>query len=122
MFENAVRMKLRFNFRGLLSVEDLWDLSVENLDSIYQNLHSKAKEQKGKSLLRKKNKKDTVLELQIDIVKHIVTVKLAEQEARETATLRAVRKQKLLQVLEKKQDQTLEGMSEEEIQELISEL
>jgi hypothetical protein len=122
MFEKAARMKLRFQFRGQCSVEDLWDLNVESLDSIYQEIHTKMKAQKGKSLLRKKNHKDTVLELQSGIVKHIVTVKLKEQEARENATVTKARKEKLLGLLAEKQDESLRDMSEEDLQKLIDEL
>ena len=32
IFEYAVRNKVRFPFKGMISVEDLWDLSLTNLD------------------------------------------------------------------------------------------
>lgn len=39
IFEFATRNKVRFSFKGLISVEDLWDLSLTNLDSIYKELN-----------------------------------------------------------------------------------
>ena len=42
MFEVATRNKFRFPFKGLISVEDLWELSVDNLaakkDAELQNM------------------------------------------------------------------------------------
>ena len=51
IFERATRMSLRFNFKGLISVEDLWDLSLQDLDSIYKILNSKLKQSSEESLL-----------------------------------------------------------------------
>ena len=47
MFEKASRMKLRFNTqRGVLSVEDLWDLPLIQLDNIAIALNKKLQESK----------------------------------------------------------------------------
>ena len=40
MFEIAARNKFRFPFKGMISTEDLWDLSVENLDNVFKTLNS----------------------------------------------------------------------------------
>lgn len=48
MFEKASRMKLRFNTqRGVLSVEDLWDLPLIQLDNIAIALNKKLQESKN---------------------------------------------------------------------------
>jgi len=83
IFEYATRNKVRFSFRGLISVEDLWDLSLTNLDSIYKELNKQSKQSEEESLLNIKTQEDELLNVQIDIVKHIVSVKLAEKEERE---------------------------------------
>jgi len=82
MFEIAVRSKLRFPFRGLISVEDLWDLNVENLDAVFKELNSQIKRVQEESLLKTKSKQDEELELKINIVKYIVSVKLEETDLR----------------------------------------
>ena len=51
IFEFAARNKMRFAFKGMLSVEDLWDLDVKNLDSIFQGLNSQLKQTKEEGLL-----------------------------------------------------------------------
>lgn len=121
MFEKAARLKLRFPFRGQCSVEDLWDLSLKDLDFIYKSLRRQQKEQEGESLLDAKSQANEVLDLQIDIVKHIVTVKLAEKEARENEAARAERKQKILAIIESKQEDELREKSVEELEALIAE-
>lgn len=121
IFEKAVRLKLRFQHRGLLSVEDLWDLCVEDLDSIYKRLNAEAKTQQEESLLDTRSKKDEILDLQIGIVKHVVAVKLQEQEERENEVVRLARKQKLLTILEEKQDADLLDLSADELKEMILE-
>lgn len=122
MFEKATRLKLRFPFRGQCSTEDLWDLGVRQLDEIYKALNGQLKAQQGDSLLDEKSDANETLELQINIVKHIVSVKLAEAEARENAAVRAAKKQKLLAKIEAKQDAALDDMSIEELQGLAAEL
>jgi hypothetical protein len=119
MFEVAVRTKMRFPFRGMVTVEDLWDLSVENLDSIYKTLNSKVKQAKEESLLESKNKEDEVLEVQIEIVKHIVKTKLEENALRLQEKAKKEKKQKLLSLLSEKQDEDLKNKSAEEIQAML---
>jgi len=122
LFEKATKMKLRFEFRGLSSVEDLWDLTVKELDSIYKNLNSKLKQSQEDSLLNTKTKEDEVLKLQVEIIKHIVEVKLQEAETRELVKERKVKKQKLMEILANKQDADLQGKSTEELQKMLDEL
>lgn len=80
---NKARMKLRFNTqRGVLSVEDLWDLPLIQLDNI---------------------------------AKHIIDVKLQEQEDRLLESEKKAKRQKILDLMAKKQDAELEGKSLEEL-------
>lgn len=99
IFEYATRNKVRFPFKGMISVEDLWDLSLPNLDSIYKTLNKQVKQSEEESLLDTKTDVDTELEVQIDIVKYIVLVKLAEQETREKARTKRERKQKIMSII-----------------------
>ena len=121
MFEIATRNKFRFPFKGVISTEDLWDLSVESLDNVFKTLNSEMKKTKEESLLSTKSKDDGVLELKIEIVKHIVAVKQEEKEARERKFLDRERNQKIMSIIAAKQDEQLHNMSIEELQKLLVE-
>lgn len=119
MFEIATRNKFRFPFKGLISVEDLWELSVDNLDSIFKSLNSEMKRTKEESLLSTKTREDEVLETKIEIVKYIVSVKLAEKEQRERAFLNKERNQKIMDIIAAKKDAELQNMSIEELEKML---
>lgn len=122
MFEVATRTKMRFPFKGMISVEDLWDLSVQNLDKVFKALNSQRKEAQEESLLNVKSSEDEVLDTQIAIVKYIVGVKLEEQAARVKAAENKEKKQKIMALMAKKDDEEMENMSREELQKLLDEL
>ena len=39
IFEQASRSKLRFDYKGNISTEDLWDLDTKKLNVLYKNIH-----------------------------------------------------------------------------------
>jgi hypothetical protein len=122
LFEVAVRSKMRFPFKGLVSVEDLWDLSVENLDSIFKVLNSQLKQVKEESLLNTKTKEDKELDVKIEIVKYVVSVKLEEQESKLKAKEQREKKQKILEIMSVKQNEDLQNKSVDELKKMLSEL
>lgn len=122
IFEFAARNKIRFPYKGLITVEDLFDLSLTNLDSIYKTLNKQVKQSEEESLLNTKTTIDKELDVQIAIVKHIVAVKLAEQEAREKASAKKEQKQKIMAIIASKQDEALQNSSVEDLQKMLDEL
>ena len=44
LFIVASRQKFRFPFKGVATVEDLWDLDVRDLDTIFKALNSQKKQ------------------------------------------------------------------------------
>ena len=122
IFEYATRNKVRFPFKGMISVEDLWDLSLVNLDSIYKMLNKHVKQSEEESLLNTKTNVDTELEVQIAIVKHIVSVKLEEQNAREQAAAKKAQKQKIMAIIASKEDEALHNSSVDDLKKMLDEL
>ena len=122
IFENATRNKYRFEYKGLISVEDLWDLNVNALDDIYKSLKAKAKiAEQEESLLVTKSKEDTELNEQIEIIRYIVGVKQTELNNKRKARENAAKKQKIMDIIAKKQDEALENMSVEELTKMLDE-
>lgn len=122
MFIKASREKMRFPYKGLATVEDLWDLPVTELDKIYKSLNTKAKQAQEESLLEVKTSEDEELTAQIEIIKYIVSVKLEEKKAAEMARERKEQKQKIMSILASKQDEALHGKSIEELEKMLDEL
>lgn len=121
-FEVAARTKMRFPFRGLISVEDLWDLPVQALDTIFKSLNSELKQVQEESLLNVKTKEDKELDVKIDIVKYIVSVKISESNTLLKVKEQKEQKQKIMEILASKQDESLQNMSEEDLKKMLDEM
>jgi len=113
---------MRFPFRGIISVEDVWDLNVKDLDSIFKTLNSQLKQVKEESLLETRTKEDQELDMKIEIIKYIVKVKLEEENIRLKAKEQKEKKQKIMEILSTKQDQDLQNKTVEELTNMLNEL
>jgi len=122
IFEVAVKSKFRFEFKGLISVEDLFDLNVRDLDSVFKVLNSQLKQVNEESLLDVKTKQDEELDMKIEIVKYIVKVKQEENNLRLKAKEQKEKKQKIMEILATKQESNLQNMSEAELTKMLAEL
>ena len=122
IFEVAVRSKMRFPFRGLVSTEDLWDLTVEDLDTIFKALNGQIKQVKEESLLNNRTKEDKILDTKIEIIKYIVSIKLAELELKLKEKENKAKKQKILSILSVKQDEEIQNKSVDELTAMLNDL
>lgn len=120
LFENATRGKYRFSFKGSITVEDLWDLSPQNLDTIYKSLTKELKQEQEESLLSEKTKADTVLDEKISIIRYIVSVKLKEAEDKKNEKALKDQKQKILSIIADKEDGELKGKSIDELKIMLN--
>lgn len=126
MFEQAVRNKLRFPTpQGSLSVEDLWDLPLTsttgkaNLDALAVNLFKKVKERSEVSFVTPKEDSSSEDQLKFDIVKHVLDIKLAERTKAHEAAQAKERRQKLLEVIDRKENKALEDMPLDELRKMV---
>ena len=122
MFEIATRKKYRFPFRGSLTVEDLWDLSLAQLDTIYKILSKEARTEKEEDSLMDGKKEDQDLLNKLDIVKHVFNVKKAEAEQYRAEAEKKQKKERLLELISQKQDAALADKSIEELTAMVENL
>jgi chemotaxis signal transduction protein len=128
MFEKASRLKLRFGTsRGNITTEDVWDLPLTSpngacLDDLAKSLNKAVKDSGEESFVVKRNTVNTTLALKFDIVKHIIKVKLEELEARETAAATKAKKEKILNIIADKEDDSLKNTSVDKLKEMLADL
>lgn len=127
MFEKASRMKLRFETsKGALSAEDLWDLPLTSttgkacLDDAEKAARQALREGEfDVSFVNPGKKSDEVAQLRLDILRHVITVKVAENAAATKARENAERKQRILALIADKEDKALGEKSIEELRALV---
>lgn len=122
LFEIATRNRYRFNYKGVMTVEDLWSLRVEDLDAIFKMLNRQKKTADEDSLLATKSAEDQDLANKIDIVRYIVSVKLAEAAERVSAAEKKGQRDKIMEIVAKKKDKALEDMGIEDLMKKLEEL
>ena len=115
MFEKAVKGKYRFPYKGQIVVEDLYDLPLGSLDTVFKTLNAEVKKTDEESLLQTKSEEDDILATKIEIVKYIFNEKLEAAERKE-------KKQKIMQIIATKQDEALRNASVEDLQKMLGEL
>lgn len=117
IFEKASKAKLRFTYsKGILSVEDLWELKLTDLDTIAKAVSKKLREESEESFIGKKTRANTELTLQLDVLKQVIAVKLAEEEKAKARAEKSSQVEFLQDLLKKKKLNELEAMPAEEIE------
>lgn len=122
MFEKAVKGKYRFPYKGQIAVEDLYDLPLGSLDTVFKTLNAEVKKTDEESLLQTKSEENDILATKIEIVKYIFNEKLEEKKNRQEAAERKEKKQKIMQIIATKQDESLQNASVEDLQKMLDEL
>lgn len=119
-FKQASKQKLRFQTtKGVLSVEQLWDLSLSDLDSLAVSLQEAYENSKGKSFLTKRTTKDATIKLQFDVVLDILQTKVEESELLREAKENKDHNEKILNLISEKKDEELKGKSLKELQKML---
>ena len=119
LFKIAVKNKYRFTYKGVQTVEDLWDLSVEELDKIYKTLNKQKKSEAEESLLATTSKEDKELNNKSEIIKTIVADKLSDKEKSVKAAERRAKNRRILEIMADKQEDELKSKSLDELKAML---
>lgn len=123
MYKIAAVGKFRFPTRkGLMAVEDLYDLSLPELDEIAKTVNKKVKESAEESFIKPVTVEDNNLKIHLDILKDVIATKLAEAEARKKESDNRMRRKRILEVIAEKQDESLKGKSLEDLTKMLDEI
>lgn len=123
LFELATRKKYRFQTsKGFLSVEELWDLSLTSLDAIARAINKELKATAEESFISTNPTGSRELAYKLELLKHIIGVKMDEQAAAKTRAERRAQLDALKEALARKKDEELGGKSSEELSKMIAQL
>ena len=126
LFEMATQFKFRYPYKGMITTEDLWDLTPAQLDTVYRTLSKELKDIDEDSLISTRSADEGVkaneLKNKIEVVKYIFNHKQQAAELHRMAAENAQKRQRLLDALDAKQNDALANMSEEELRKALAEL
>lgn len=121
-FELASRNHYRYPYNGSISTEDLWELNVSQLDSIFKKLKAQSRQNQEESLLATKTNEEAVLENKIDIIRYIVEYKLALRKEAEEAMTRKQQRARIEDILYERENADLRSKTPEELRAMLAEL
>lgn len=111
-YKQASREDLRVvTSKGVLTVTQLWSLSIPELDVIAVELEAEYQTSGKKSFIVKKSKKDSSTKLRFDIVLDILTTKVEEAEAASETLENKRHNEKIDSIIANKKDQELQEKS-----------
>lgn len=121
-FVFATKKKLRYDStRGALTVEQLWDLPLTaangfSLDAVARTVNAELKAMSEESFVETStNPRKGELESALEIVKFVIATKQAENAKVRERAERADERRKILDAIEKKNNEELSGATKEEL-------
>jgi hypothetical protein len=120
MYKEALQKKLRFKTnKGMLTTEDLFDLSLQNLNTLAIMLDKKISEAPKKSFIEELPAEENDDELRFSIVKDVINIKLKARKDNIDKAQADAQKKRILEILAKRNDEELEKKSTEELRAML---
>lgn len=120
MYKEALQKKLRFKTnKGMITTEDLFDLSLQNLNTLAIMLDKKISEAPKKSFIEELPAEENDDELRFSIVKDVINIKLKARKDNIDKAQADTQKKRILEILAKRNDEELEKKSTEELRAML---
>ena len=120
MYKEALQKKLRFKTnKGMITTEDLFDLSLQNLNTLAIMLDKKINEAPKKSFIEELPAEENDDELRFSIVKDVINIKLKARKDNINRAEIDARNKRIAELIAKKEDEALENKSIEELRAMI---
>lgn len=121
IYRFAAEHALRYPYKGSITTEDLFNLTVRQLDEIHIALKRQVRKNNDESLLAATDKtdEDIELEVKIAIVKDIFDSKQEQAKLRRDALEKQKYNQKIAGIIAEKEDAALRDKSVDELREML---
>lgn len=124
IIEKAIRGRIRFQTPrgGNLTIEDLWDLNLKELNETAKRLKKELRTIEEDNFLDDVSPSDTLTQLKFDVVLHVLNTLKEEEKLRKDNAAKSSELKRLVELLGKKQAEKESNLTEEEILAKIAEL
>lgn len=123
LFERATRQKLRFSHKNSrITTEDLWDLSLPDLDAVAKKLNKELKESSEESFIKPVSTSNTKKKLEFDVVKYVIDYKLEQNKLAELRAEKRAKREKIMELIDQKENEALSQKGLDELRKELQEL
>lgn len=122
LYKKAVKYKTKIQTTyGLLSAEQLFDLTIPELDSLAVSLEELVEKSPKKSFINSSTPENAKAKFKFDLVLDILQTKVKDQESANKMAETKAKRAKIAELIERKKDANLEEMSLEELEGMLEE-
>lgn len=123
IFEIAARKAFRFpSNKGDVSVEDLFNFNLSQLDNTARAINKELKSSEEESFVTTRTNANTALAVKLEIVKFVIADKQEEQRKRVDAVARREQKEQVASILAARKHNALQELTTEQLAALHADL
>lgn len=121
-FTAALKKYLYPSTKGQITTQDLFDLTLQGLNTTAKTLNAEIKNEEEEDFINERTVQSTDIRNKLEIVKTVIQYKKDLQNANAERKAKAQERQRLLEILDSKEQESLANLSIEEIQKRLAEI